>query len=259
MEKKFEDGIIFLTTNDRTLNVLDRLVKEGEKIRTLVFPFKAKNENKITNLINFAERWGIAYCRPKIKELENVLTQIGPVEFLITAGYPFILPAGVLSICRFNINIHPTLLPKYRGPNIEWHVIANGENESGVTIHFLHEKADKGAIIEQSVVKLTKFDTIYSLLRKTAEIEPELLMRAIEKLRKGFPGIPQNEVLATYYPNLRTPEDSQLDPKKSLSELFDFIRACDPQRFPAFFYVNGEKVAVKLFRPDKPSDEPDLI
>ncbi|MDZ4715808.1 MAG: formyltransferase family protein [Cytophagales bacterium] len=259
IDKVFRKGIIFLTANDRKINILEKLLLEGETINALIFPFKAKNENKIVKLISFAVKTRIPYYRPKLRDLEKSINEIGSSEFLITAGYPYILPPLILSICKFNINVHPTLLPRYRGPNIEWYIIANGEEQTGVTIHYLNDKADIGDIIEQKAVNLTKFDTVYSLLRKTSNIEPKLLVSAISKLRNGHSGTPQNEKLATTYPKLRTPEDSLLNPSKSLLKLYDFIRACDAEKFPAFFFVDGQKVGIKLFRIDKPVDEQDQI
>jgi len=256
---KYKEGLIFLTTNDAKINILDQLIKNGEIIQVMIFPYSAKNESKIDNLIRFADENNIDYIRPKINNLLEELQKFGPCEFLITAGYPFILKPEVLSCCKYNINVHPTLLPKYRGPNIEWNIIANGEIETGVTIHFLSTLADKGNIILQEKVELTNFDTIYSLLRKTSEIEPALLLKAMNMARDGDEGFVQDETKASYYPKLRTAEDSEIDPSKSINELYNSIRASDPDRFPAFFFKDGEKIGVKLFRVRKPENDKDSI
>jgi methionyl-tRNA formyltransferase len=68
----------------------------------------------------------------------------------------------------------------------------------------------------------------------------------------------QVESEATIFPR-RIPEDSQIDPTQRLIDLFDSIRSSDPDEYPAFFYINGEKVCIKLWRPNKPLDEHDLI
>jgi methionyl-tRNA formyltransferase len=255
----YQKGIIFLTGNDKKINILKRLIDEGEIIKSLIFPFKAKDEQKINNLIEFANTYNIPFFRPSRNVLASIIEQIGACEFLITAGYPYVISKKDLSICKHNINIHPTLLPKYRGPNIEWYVIANGERETGVSIHFLAEYADKGAIIVQQKIELSKFDTIYSLLRKTSDIEPELLVKSLKIIREGYVGQIQDESNATFYPKIRTSMDSEIDPNKTITELYNILRACDPERFPAFFYIDGQKVAIKLFRPDKPTSEFDYI
>ncbi len=256
---KFNEGLIFLTTNDAKLNILDELVENGEVIQAIIFPFVAKDESKIDKLIRFANENNIDYFRPKINNLVDERKKINPCEFLITAGYPFILKPEVLSLCKYNLNVHPTLLPKYRGPNIEWNIIANGEKETGVSVHFLSKLADKGNIVLQKKVELTSFDTISSLLRKTSEIEPALLLEAMDMVRNGDDGYVQDETQVSYYPQLRTPDDSEIDPSKSIEELYNCIRASDPDRFPAFFIKDGEKIGVRLFRVNKPKNEEDCI
>jgi methionyl-tRNA formyltransferase len=118
---------------------------------------------------------------------------------------------------------------------------------------------DRGPIVAQSRVALTRFDTLRSMQRKVYAAEPDLVLEALERLAQGEPLVEQIEAEATEYPGRRTPEDSKIDPTRSIEELFDFIRACDPVEFPAFFYLEGQKVCVKLWRPDKPEDEEDTV
>jgi methionyl-tRNA formyltransferase len=97
-------------------------------------------------------------------------------------------------------------------------------------------------------------------LRKAREFEPDLIVEALRRIQANdFSLTPQDEAAATTFPHLRTPKDSELDPAKPLLDLFNAIRACDPRDYPAFFYVDGEKVCVKLWRPAKPAGEDDLI
>ena len=87
--------------------------------------------------------------------------------------------AGIDLAKKIAINVHPTLLPKYRGYRSGPFILINGENESGVTIHKLVEEMDKGDIIKQKSFSITKFDTTKSVFRKAREIEPKLLYEAI--------------------------------------------------------------------------------
>ncbi len=178
---------------------------------------------------------------------------------LLSIGFPYLLPGKYLSLFHLAINIHPTLLPRYRGPTTGAYILMNNERESGSTVHHMTVHMDRGDIIAQSRVALTPFDTISSLQRKVYQSEPELLIQALTSLEAGIPSRPQDENLATVFPQKRRPADSVIDPSLPLIELFDQIRACDPVDFPAYFVYNGEKVCIKLWRPHKSDDEADLI
>ena len=81
-------------------------------------------------------------------------------------------------------------------------------------------------------------------------------MQALELLRQPcFVATPQDETQATVFPGKRVPKDSEIDPTKPLIELVNAIRACDPDEYPAFFYVEGQKVCIRLWRPDRPPED----
>ncbi len=136
------------------------------------------------------------------------------------------------------------------------YIIINNENESGSTVHFMEEGIDTGAIILQRKVPLTRFDTVRSMQRKVYSIEPDLIAEALELLKnREFKPQVQDETQATIYPKWRKTADSEIDPNKSLLELFDFIRACDPDEYPAFFFVEGQKICLRMWRPERPPSE----
>jgi len=249
---------VFLTGDDKSI-LLKRMTDSGVRICSVILPYRAKNEIRLEPMLKAAKRLSIPIFRPRRTELSATLKKLRPIV-LFSAGYPYLLDTEALSVAQFNLNLHPTILPKYRGPATSWHIIANGENESGVTVHFMDESMDGGPIVCQIRVPVTPFDTTASLQRKTREIEPEAALVAFDMLKTGkIKGRTQNSDEATIFPEFRKPEDSQIDPDCSLIELFNFVRACDPKRFPAFFEHQGEKVGIKLFRLDKPVDEEDLI
>ena len=119
---------------------------------------------------------------------------------------------------------------------------------------------DQGDIILQKEFPITSFDTTKSVFRKCLQIEPIVLYEAIQKLKEdSVIRIPQNEADVTEYTYVQTPKDSEIDRNKSLKELYNEIRACDPEDFPTFFYVEGQKVYIKLWRQNKLSEEEDMI
>ena len=178
---------------------------------------------------------------------------------LLSIGFPYIIPKEIYNRHPIALNIHPTLLPHYRGPTTGAYIIMNNEKFSGSTIHLMNEKVDSGPIISQFKISLTSFDTIRSMQRKVYDAEPFLLLDAIKRLDQGFKPQPQNEFKATYYSKKRLPKDSQINPEKTLNQLFNEIRACDPDDFPAFFFYEGQKVCIRLWRPEKSKDEDDMI
>ena len=119
---------------------------------------------------------------------------------------------------------------------------------------------DKGDIISQKKFEVTPFDTTKSVYRKAREIEPELLYNSIISIKKGTIKLKkQNDKNSSEYSYIRTPKDSLIDQNKSLIDLYNSIRACDYNEYPAFFYVEGEKVLVKLSREKKDDPFNDLI
>lgn len=248
--------ILFLTGVDKS-GLLAQLAAREEVIG-VVLPFKSDREDRLMPVIQAAEANKVPVHRPKRAELSQNMVSLRP-DILISAGYPYLLTAADLSVARINLNIHPSLLPKYRGKMSGWFIIANGEKETGATVHFMAPEMDRGNILAQKSFALSPFDTLASVARKTAALEPELLFDSLDRVRRGERGAAQDENRQTTYLENRTPEDSRIDPSKSLLESYDFIRACDPQRFPAFFEIAGQRVGVKLFRLDKPAGEEDLL
>jgi methionyl-tRNA formyltransferase len=199
---------------------------------------------------------GIRVVRAGKNELERFSGGI-----LISIGFPYLVPEKVLRRFELCLNLHPTLLPRYRGPTTAAYVLINRERYSGSTVHVMDKSMDHGAIVLQRKVRLSRFDTIRSLQNKVYGIEPRLMVDALKLIRRpGFRPRPQNQRAATVYRKKRTPADSRLNPALPLSRLYDFIRACDPADFPAYFYVEGQKVCIRLWRAARPAGEdPDAL
>lgn len=191
----------------------------------------------------------------------NLAERLGSLSSfqLLSLGFPYIVPRELLGRHPIALNVHPTLLPKYRGPSTGAYILINGEEKSGSTVHLMVEEIDKGAIVLQREVPLSPFDTIRSMQRKVYSIEPQLVVDAIERIHQGAPFVEQNEEEASVYPSLRRPEDSKIDPSRPLLDLINEIRACAPDDFPAFFLYHGQKVGIKLWRLDANESTKDEI
>lgn len=174
------------------------------------------------------------------------LKKIGS-DLLLSVGYRYIIPKSVYAEFTYAINIHPTLLPKYRGAYSGYAVIENGESETGLTAHFLDEGIDTGDIIHQIKIPITKFDLIKNVSEKIAEKESGFVADVLEKiLSQTFHRRKQPNSDNIVLNSKRKPEDSKLDETKPLIALYDKIRACDPEKFPAYIEIQGRKIEVKL-------------
>ena len=133
------------------------------------------------------------------------------------------------------INAHPSLLPKYRGPNPYYWVIKNQEQISGVTFHLMDDKYDTGAILAQEEVKIYPSDTGKTLKERTVLIARGVVCELLKDLNEDIIiPLQQNEEKASYYSH---PEGFELDFKKSAEENYATIRAIYPW-CEAYFYHN---------------------
>ena len=235
--------------------VIDRLMSEGIAIVAIIVP--AKQSIKLKTSVRNIKSMGLNISEVTPNALEHVLINYNGSNIL-SIGFPYIIPQNILMRHKIAINIHPTLLPKYRGPTTGAYILINNEKESGSTVHHMAKEVDSGDIILQKKVKLSPFDTIKSLQRKVYSIEPDLISEAFCLLDKNI-ARKQDLTKGSIFFKRRKPSDSQINPNKPLIELVNEIRACDAKHFPAFFYYHGEKVNLKLWRDKKPNDADDEI
>ena len=236
--------------------IIHRLIDHGIEIKKIVVP--KKQQTKLKQSIQSLKKIPVVIEKVGKEDLLIAL-DLEDSAFLISIGFPYIIPREAFNRYEIALNVHPTLLPKYRGPTTGAFIIKNNEPITGSTVHLLEEEVDKGPIVAQSEVSLTPFDTIRSMQRKVYGKEANLVIEAITKLENGFIPIPQDEDLASSYNKVLKPEDSLIDSKKPLEKLIDDIRACDPIDFPAYFFYNGQKIFIKVWRSEKANDEEDML
>lgn len=181
-------------------------------------------------------------------ELISCLHNINP-EIIISIGWRKILDNSFFEHFKGKmlVNIHPAILPQYKGFHSEPYVIFNNEEFHGITAHFLEPDIDSGKIILQDKFAISRFSSVKSIKFEVEERMPKFFATVIEILNSEIinpsPQIGETKIIAPK----RTPEDSEIDPNKSIISLFNTIRAFDPENYPAFFYIEGEKVFIKLW------------
>ena len=163
-------------------------------------------------------------------------------DYIFSFYYRDMLGGDILSIpSKGAINLHGSLLPKYRGRvPLNWAII-NGETEAGVTLHYMTKKADAGDIISQEKFAITDDDTAKTVFDKAAEAAKVLLDRELPKIAAGTASrTPQDESKATTFGG-RKPADGEIDWTKSAKEVRNLIRAVTKPYPGAFSYIGDRK------------------
>jgi len=158
----------------------------------------------------------------------DLIKELNP-DLIVVAAYGKILPSSLLRLPpKGTINVHGSLLPKYRGAApIQWAVI-NGETETGVTIMQMDEGMDTGDILLSAPLSIGENDTSGDVFIKMADLGGKTLMRALELLRKdNLKPIKQDDAKAIEAPMLKK-EQGHIDWSRSANELHSFIRGLDP-------------------------------
>ncbi len=174
---------------------------------------------------------GVPVMQPASLRDPAVLAQLQAwqPDLIIVAAYGKILPPPLLTLPPYGcINVHASLLPKYRGAApIQW-AILNGETETGVTIMQISERMDAGDILLQKALPIAETDTGGTLHDKLAELGAEAVREALSLLKQGrLVGRPQNDAEATYAPRIKK-EDGRINWHQEAISIERRIRAFNP-------------------------------
>jgi len=185
------------------------------------------------------------------KWIEKIKT-IGP-RLIILAAYGQIIPKEILEIPQYGaLNIHPSLLPKYRGPSPIQTTILNGDKETGVTIILMDEEMDHGPIIQNSKFKIQNSKiTHIELSKQLSDLGAELLIKALpDYIQKKIQPQEQNHRQASFCPIIKK-EDGKIDWSKSADEIERMIRALNPWPGTYCEYKNqNENLKLKILEAD---------
>lgn len=165
----------------------------------------------------------------KDKGLEAVLAALQP-DVLVTAAYGQIVPDRLLALPRLGpVNVHPSLLPRHRGPDPIRRALWHGDARTGVTVLRMGREIDAGAVLAQVVMDMQEGEDAEALAGRLAALGGELLVRVLHDLATGEAReVPQDEAAATYAPKV-TPEEEVLDWGLSAVDLVRRIRALAPR------------------------------
>lgn len=238
-------------TPDFAVPSLNALVKAGYEVEAVVTqPDKPKGRSKVlqpTPVKEEAQKHGIPVFQPaKVREPEFVETLKGlKPDLIIVAAFGQIIPESILNIPEFGcINIHASLLPKYRGAAPIQYAVIDGEKESGVTIMQMGTGLDTGDMISRTVVPLSPEETGGSLFDKLARAGAELLVKTLPDIFNRtavYEKQPENS--PTPYAAMITKQMGLLDFSKSAEELERLVRGLNP--WPsAYTFLNGKSLKI---------------
>jgi methionyl-tRNA formyltransferase len=151
-------------------------------------------------------------------------------DLIIVATYDRLIPRSILSLARIAaINIHPSLLPKYRGPCPEFWAVRNGEDETGVTIHYLDDEFDTGDIIMQEPIPINPSDTLGMVLYRFASTAARMVVKLLDLLQKEETlfSVPQDAREASLAPFVNS-DDLRIDWTQPTKSMYDLVRAANP-------------------------------
>ena len=243
--------IIFMGTPDFSVGTLEALVEAGHEVCLVVSqPDKPKGRGKEmqpTPVKEAAMKHGIPVYQPKkIRDPECVeeLRKYN-ADVMVVIAFGQIIPKAILDMPKYGcLNIHASLLPKYRGAAPIQQAVIDGEKESGVTIMKMGVGLDTGDMISQAVVPLAEDETGGSLFDKLAEEGAELLIRTIPSIVDGTAVYTkQPEESPTPYAAMISKKMGLMDFTKSATELERLVRGMNP--WPsAYTFLNGKTLKV---------------
>lgn len=210
-----------------TATVLQSLIDATFNLQLIICPFYEKNNSHIS-MQRIANSNQIEFIRNKdvnSEEIKQKIIALSP-DLIISVHLRKILKKEIFSLANIAaINVHPSLLPKYRGLSPQHQVLIHGENESAVTIHYIEEGIDTGDIILQKKFDIQEDDYIADVQLKMLEIYKILMVDAVKLLQdKNFKATKQSNEGVSYFGTVNK-KDREIILEKSRDEVYNFIRA----------------------------------
>ncbi len=242
-------NIVFMGTPDFAVTALEQLVKAHNVTAVFTQPDKPKNRGKkmqFTPVKETALKYGIPVYQPDslrkgedAEQAMRVLTELQP-DCIVVAAYGQLLPESVLNLPKYGcVNIHASLLPKYRGAApIQWCII-NGEKQSGVTTMLMAKGLDTGDMLLKAAVDITDEMTAGELHDLLANAGGELIIKTLDLLEKQEITPEKQDDTLSCYVSMISKEMCRIDFSRPAHDVYNFIRGMSPS--PCAYTFIGDK------------------
>lgn len=235
--------IVFMGTPDFSIPVLKMLIEKTNVIMVVTQPDKIVGKNKIPSfspikklaLENNIKVYQPNKIRKEYEELQNL-----DIDLIVTCAYGQIIPKEVLDLPKYGcINVHASILPKYRGSApIQWSLF-NSDNETGVTIMYMDEGMDTGDIIDIKTIPILPEDNVLTLHEKLSILGTNLLESVLPKIFAGTNQRKKQGDNFTLAPMIKR-EDERLDFSLSGKEILGRIKGLNPWPLANIIIDNSE-------------------
>ena len=230
--------------HDVGVHCLKALLAAGIQIELVVTHQDDPNENVwFGSVIQLCSEQHIPYITPSAAELNNLIPQLQAIapDYIFSFYYRNMIPAEILACAKIAaLNMHGSLLPKYRGrAPVNW-AILHGETKTGASLHVMEVKPDAGDIVGQSEVSIGPNETATEVFAKVSQAAVKVMQAALPELIQGYvPRKPNNLAQGSYFGG-RKPADGQIHWNQTASQVHNLIRAVAPPYPGAFTDWKGQ-------------------
>ena len=244
-------NILFMGGHELGAKTLEHLINNNINVVGVVV---SKNDNDwYRGVDEVANKFNLNLYEEKNINDQNFLNKIKSLnlDLIVCVNFDQILKKDIINLPTIGcINTHASLLPKYRGrAPLNWAMI-NGEEYSGVTVHFIDEGIDTGDIILQEKIKIDEDYYISDLLNKVKNIYPKIVLNAIRALESNNLNLIKPDLSKGFYVNKRSKDDGKIDFSKPSKDIMNFIKAISKPYPGAFLYNNNKKIIIWRARLD---------
>lgn len=252
MTDHIKPSLLFFGTSDFAVPALESLIRNGHRIAGVITNPDERTGRKQTltppPVKICAQKYNIPVFQPERLEAERFKKEMPAADIFIVAAYGKIIPKKILNLPAYGtLNIHPSLLPRWRGPAPIQYAILHGDRKTGVTIMQIDELMDHGPIILQKETTSDPQKMSYRELHdELARLGAELLVSILSRWIAGrIVPVPQNDAQATYS-HMITKNDGRIDWSKPAEEIERMTRAFNP--WPGAWTLWPDESGIKRIR-----------
>lgn len=235
------DKLILLVSGNLGFEILKNLFSKKEFQLTAVF-----TDSKSISIIDFCRENNINLFKgnPRGGRASTFVANLS-CDLLLSVNYLFIIEQEIIKLAtKYAINVHGSLLPKYRGRTPHVWAIINGENETGVTAHLIDEQVDNGDILKQIKIPINGNETGADILNKFVQLYPKLIDEILSDYKNdSIKLISQDKNRITYF-GKRNAEDGKINWNWSKERIKNWVRAQSKPYPGAFSFYNNQKIIV---------------